>query len=187
MPKPNGFTLIETMVAIFVLMVAIAGPLTLASKGLQATLTAKDQETAYYLAQDAVEYVRWARDTNKLKGSTWLAGLDGTANGHTNNGGAGGTCTGASGCNIDSLQDTTTSCSGTCAALNFDSTNNYYSYTSGTASIYTRTVKIVTPVGTNNCTTGHACEASVNVTVTWSDQAGIQRKIAVNESIFDWQ
>src|SRR6185369_5661442 len=161
-------------IAIVVLMLAIVGPLTLASKGLQSTLISKDQETAFYLAQDAIEYVRWVRDTNKLTNRGWLDGLNGVANGHTNNGAVGGTCTASSGCIIDSLRDTTTSCSGTCTQLNFDATNNYFSYTTGTLSIFVRTVKIVTPVGINDCTIGKGCEASVSVTVTWSDQGSIQ-------------
>src|SRR4051812_17046488 len=126
-PLHKGFTLIETLIAILVLMLAIVGPLTIASKGLQTTLVSKDQETAFFLAQDAVEYVRWVRDTNKLSGNGWLAGLDGTANGHTNNGVAGGNCTAASGCTVDSLKDTTASCSGACVVLKYGSTNNYVS------------------------------------------------------------
>jgi len=179
------------MIAIMVLMLAVVGPLSLASKGLQTTLISKDQETAYYLAQDAVEYVRWVRDTNKLRGNAWLAGLDGTANGHTNNGSAGGACTASGGCIIDSLRDTTASCTGTCSVLNYDSTNNYFTYNavgSGVvASFFTRTVNIVTPVGINDCTVGRGCEASVKVTITWSDQGSVQRKIVVSENLYDWQ
>lgn len=177
----KGFTLIETLVAVLVLMMAIAGPLTLASKGLQVTLIAKDQDIAFYLAQDAVEYVRWVRDTNKLRGSSWLAGLDGTANGHTNLGGLGGNCTSANGCIVDSLKDTTTTYGGSGSPLLYDSTNNYFSYTSGTASLFTRVVKIATAVG------GNAGEASVTTTVTWSDAGNVLRKVVVREDIFDWQ
>lgn len=178
----KGFTLVETLIAIFVLMLSITGPLTLAAKGLQATLIAKDQDTAFYLAQDAVEYVRWVRDTNQLGRpgiSDWLAGLDAITNGHTNSGGLGGNCTTAAGCTVDSIKDTATVCSGTCPALQYDSTENYFSYTSGTASIFTRTVKIATPVGTN------AGEASVTVTVSWRDPQ--THSITVREDIFNWQ
>lgn len=189
--KAGGFTLIETLVAVLILMMAIAGPLTLASKGLQATLIAKDQVTAFYLAQDAMEYVRWIRDTNKLRASAngWMAGLDGTSNGHTNLSGAGADCTAAAGCVVDSLKDTTTAYVSP-MPLNYDSANNYYTYSSGaniTATIFTRTVKIVKGVAPNDCTAGHGCEASVNVTVTWSDQAGITRNAIVKEDLFDWQ
>lgn len=180
----RGFTLIETLIAIFVLMLSITGPLTMAAKGLQVTILAKDQDTAFYLAQDAVEYVRWVRDTNKLRGASWLAGLDGTANGHST---VSGSCTGANGCYLNSLSDKITACSGTCPVLNYDTTNNYFTYDSGTASIFTRTVRIVTPVGVNDCTAGHGCEASVIVSVAWYDQGSLLRTVTVSEDMFDWQ
>lgn len=188
----NGFTLIETLIAVFVLMLAISGPLTLAAKGLQATLIAKDQDGAFYLAQDAIEYVRWVRDTNRLRNNAdWLAGLDGASNGHTNSGGAGGNCTAVGGCTIDSLKDTTATCASTCPVLNYDTNNNYFTYTpvgSGVnASIFTRTVILTQPIGSNDCSAGHGCEAKVSVTVSWYDQGSLRRSITVNENLLNWQ
>ena len=72
----KGFTLIETFVAIVILTTAIVGPLQIAMRGLQASLISTDQVTANYLAQDAVEYVRWVRDSNLLQGSNWLTHFD---------------------------------------------------------------------------------------------------------------
>ncbi len=57
----GGFTLVETLVAISVLMVAVASPLTIAQKSLSSALYAKDQTTAFFLAQDAVEYLKYVR------------------------------------------------------------------------------------------------------------------------------
>src|SRR3989338_5317255 len=53
--RVRGFTLIETLIAVLLLSVAVTGPLTIASKGLTATLTAKDQFVAYYLDSLAVD------------------------------------------------------------------------------------------------------------------------------------
>ena len=115
MLKKKGFTLIETLVAILILTTAIAGPLTIASRGLNAALIAKDQTTASYLAQDAIEYVRAVRDTNRLLGGDWLTGAGGS-----------GAITNLSGCIsqnciVDSLDYknpgtyfSPTTCSGTC-------------------------------------------------------------------------
>jgi len=64
--KKQGFTLVETLVAITILLIAIAGPLTIASKGLNGAYYARDQITAYYLAQEGIEYIRNVRDTNSL-------------------------------------------------------------------------------------------------------------------------
>lgn len=56
--KTGGFTIVETLVAITVLMIAIAGPLVIASKGLTAALYAKDQMIASLLAQESMEVIK---------------------------------------------------------------------------------------------------------------------------------
>ena len=179
-------------------MMSITGPMTLAAKGLQATLVAKDQDTAFYLAQDGVEFVRWVRDTNKLKGNAWLAGLDGTSNGFTQADGSNGDCvstTGLQNCTVNSLnpssQNDIASCGASgaaCSAINYDSANNFFTYANtGTASIFTRTISIKTPVGTNDCTAGHGCEATLTVIVTWHDQGNLVRNVTVREELFSWQ
>src|SRR3989338_5015518 len=76
----EGFTLVETIVAIAILAIAMVGPLSLAQRGLNASIYARDQITSFYLAQEAIEYVRNRRDTNNLNslsgGALWLSGLD---------------------------------------------------------------------------------------------------------------
>lgn len=62
-----GFSLIETLVAVTLLSVAIVAPMTLASKGLASAYYARDQITAFYLAQDAIEAVRGIRDGQILQ------------------------------------------------------------------------------------------------------------------------
>ncbi|MDE2188454.1 MAG: prepilin-type N-terminal cleavage/methylation domain-containing protein [Patescibacteria group bacterium] len=70
-PSTNsGFTLVETLIAIAILMIAIAGPLTVAEKSLYASIYAKNQVMASYLAQDAMESIRNSLDTNEFKGNT---------------------------------------------------------------------------------------------------------------------
>jgi Tfp pilus assembly protein PilV len=179
----QGFTLVETLIAILVLMVAIAGPYTIAAKGLQATLIAKDQDTAFNLAQEGVEYVRFVRDTNRLSSGNWLTGAGGGANALNLT-----ACESAAGCRVNplvnlqsSIVDCTTDLNGVCEPIQYNSANGYYSYTSGTASIFTRTIKIVTPVGSNSS------EASVTVTVSWNDQGNIARQVTVREDLFNWE
>lgn len=68
----RGFTLVEAMVAMSILSLAVTGPLLIAQKGLGSAIYSRDQITAIYLAQEAVEYVRNVRDSNRLSDSPWL-------------------------------------------------------------------------------------------------------------------
>lgn len=74
-PLVGGFSLIETLVAITVLIGAIAGPLTLASQGIKAASLFKNQLIASNLAQEGMELVYIRRDSNVLTGSDWMDGL----------------------------------------------------------------------------------------------------------------
>lgn len=71
--KQKAFTLIETLVAISILMISIAGPLTVASKGYTSALDARNQSVAIYLAQEGLEYLSYQKD-NKLWGD-WSPGI----------------------------------------------------------------------------------------------------------------
>ena len=70
--KQKAFTLIETLVAISILMIAIAGPLTVAAKGYAAAIDAKNQSIAANLAQEGLEYINYMKDNNDWpSGTTW--------------------------------------------------------------------------------------------------------------------
>ncbi|MFA6430560.1 MAG: prepilin-type N-terminal cleavage/methylation domain-containing protein [Candidatus Paceibacterota bacterium] len=63
----EGFTLVESLVAISILMVAIVAPMTIAQKGLGSASYSKDQMTASFLAQDAIEFIKNKRDEIGLR------------------------------------------------------------------------------------------------------------------------
>jgi prepilin-type N-terminal cleavage/methylation domain-containing protein len=66
-PKNNkAFTLIETIIAIFILVIAVTGPMAAAQNSLKASFLARDQVVAFYLAQDVIEYVKNQRDRSVL-------------------------------------------------------------------------------------------------------------------------
>lgn len=65
-PITRGFTLVETMIAVTILALAIAGPLYTASRSVIAAQNASAQLTATYLAQEGIEYVRMMRDNEYL-------------------------------------------------------------------------------------------------------------------------
>lgn len=69
----RGFTVLETLVAVFILVLAITGPMVFAQSGLRTAFLARDQITAFFLAQDAIETIKNVRDDNALKGNDWLS------------------------------------------------------------------------------------------------------------------
>ncbi len=72
----RAFTLIETLVAISLLAVAIVAPMSLTTQSLSSAYYARDQMTAFHLAQEAIESVRAVRDENILAGQAdLLAGI----------------------------------------------------------------------------------------------------------------
>ena len=161
----RGFTLIETLVAIMILTVSIAGPLTIATKGLSSAIFARDQITAFYLAQEAVEFVRNTRDQNSLHVPPvppWLTGL--------------GDCF-ADACKIDVKNTTISSCGGSCPPLLHDETTDFYNYEIGEPSPFTRTVSLVTV---------DADEVAVNVTLSWRTGVFV-RTFTVKEHMRNWQ
>lgn len=163
--KNKGFTLIETLVAISILLISISAPLTIASKGLASSYFARDQITAFYLAQDAVEYIRNVRDNNFLTGASWLDGFP-DINGAL--------------FTVDTTDGTMALCPiDGCEALDYNNSTGFYSHDdpSGTASLFTRSVSIQT-VNVN--------EVTISVTISWS--AGtFNRTFDVEESILNWQ
>lgn len=160
----GGFTLIETFVAITILVTAVVGPLTLAQKGLTSALIARDQLMASFLAQEGIEYVRQQRDSNSLQGLPWLNGLSACI---------------AQNCMIDAAADPApVTCSGACLPLRFDESTYFYGYDANDSlSPYTRTVRIDELSAT---------EARITSSVSW--RSGIfTRQVSFTEVIMDWQ
>ena len=63
----KSFTLIETLVAIAMLVTSMMAPLAVASSSFFQARVARDQVVATYLAQEAIEMVRYVRDRNMIK------------------------------------------------------------------------------------------------------------------------
>lgn len=72
-PKPytrnpiSGYSFVEVLVAISILLVAIVGPLTIASNGLQNARFAREQNTALFLAQEGIESIYYLRENAGLQ------------------------------------------------------------------------------------------------------------------------
>jgi len=160
--KSGGFTLVESLVAISIVLIAIVGPLSIVSKNLAFARFARDQITAFYLAQEAVEFVRNTRDNNILAGSDWLNGLS--------------ACMGST-CIIDSPANTTASCGASCDPLKL-SNSGIYGYLSGVNTNFTREI-VINEISDN-------IEATIDVTVLWTG-GQLQRNFTIREHILNWQ
>lgn len=141
--QQKGYSLVEVLVAVSILLIAIVGPLTIASKGLKNASSAKSQNTAFFLAQEGLEAVVKAREDNALKVFTgggsdvWdeVEALDG---GDNNN-----LCTEADPCGVDVANDMSLfQCSsGTCDLYLYDTGRARYSHTvGGTATNFHREI-----------------------------------------------
>ena len=167
----RGFTLIETFVAISIIMVAIVGPLLIVSRALSSSYYARDQIIAFYLAQDAVEFIRNKRDENKLNyindSNKWLDGLE--------------VCKNVNGCHIDTQKETFHQ--GVSPVLKFNKVSGIYGYddtgdTSFIDTFFKRTIKIKT--------FSSGDEAIISVDISW--RTGIlDRSFNIKENIFNWQ
>jgi prepilin-type N-terminal cleavage/methylation domain-containing protein len=174
MNKNKGFTLVETLVAVAILVIATLGPLAIASQGITSAAYAKDQITAFYLAQEGIEYVRYVRDSNaSIPFSSWLDTLSSCEV---------PTEATLGGCEIDAVAILGGQAPIACSPLNNNSActflnknSEYFVYTSGTPTTYKRLIKII---GTGNV------QRQVKVIVTWSSR-GLQRSFTLNETIYN--
>ena len=179
--KKKAFTLVELLISISILSIAILASYTAVSNNLRSANFSQDQMVAYYLADEAIEYVRNIRDQNGIQnihsissgGASvpWPTGFAQTASDPCYN----------KYCTIDSPLNSIAACSGaasTCPYLRYDSTSGLYGYTGAWAQTqFQRSILV---------TVNSATEATVTVTVTWSTN-GVAKSYVLTEIIRAWQ
>lgn len=188
--RASGLTIVESLVAISILVVSVLGPLVIVSQAFKISFFARDQMTAYYLAQESLEYVRNIRDKNSLtltEPSDWLTGIvEGGADPIVNA--------------IDNpdlvkyeLVRTTTGyklklCPGTpsvCPKVRFNSTTGIYGdeAPAGTGnSIFTREVTFIKAPDDDTS----AQEVTVKVVMSWNQVGGIY-KFPLHMQLTNWK
>jgi len=124
-----GFTLIETLIAIFLLMLTVGGLLTLAADGYFQVRYAKNQIIANSLLQESLEYIRNDRDTSFQQGVTWSDWVAKYSGDHG--------CFDANGCTVDPYTTIATDhviacASDSCPAFTFYPTFGFYGYANTT-------------------------------------------------------
>lgn len=162
----RGFTLLETLVAITVLLMALTGPFAIAQQSLKSSYYARDQVTAFYLAQEGIEYVRAMRDGNYLTSAPWLTSL--------------AACVTPAVCTVDFANFTSPAVcpNGICPALFASTASGLFNQVNGTASKFTRTMTLTEVIGQPD-------QMILSVTIAWKS-AGVSRTFTLKERIFNW-
>lgn len=182
----RGFTLVETLVAIVILLLVIIGPMTIAARGMKTGFYANEQTTAVYLAQEGAEWVQKLRDDNAL-----TEYQDYLANGSNGNGNTwswyttlSSDCKDTDGCDVNYENGTVKDCTtlsncklkmdtGALASLN----DRVYGYGTGwSESIYTRVIKVGAQSGGG---------VPVTVTVSWNSGLLGDKSVILQTWVYD--
>lgn len=162
MNKENkkAFTLIEMVVAIFIIIIAVVGIIEMTSKYVQRTKFEKEAYTAALLGQEGVEIIKNIRDNN------WI---DGGVNWNNNLTSCG------SGCQADYSSNTLSAYDG--SYLYIENTTKFYKYISSPGAndiktVFTRRITI---------DSGTADILKITVDVFWRGNT-----TTVKENIYNW-
>ena len=166
--RSRGFTLLEVLVAIFILTIGIVGVFGFSQQTLSLGSTLRHQLVASYLAQEGVEIVRNIRDTNYVSsaGGTIVDWDDGLAG-----------C--VLGCEADYNDPALVSAG---SPLNFlgvisDGNGTRYQYGGGgTPTIFQRKITVDPTV---------ANRLDVNVEVLWQEK-GTSRNFTIGTELYNW-
>lgn len=155
----GGFTLVEAMVALVLVTIAMGPVLILATSTANVATRIEHNLIAANLAQEGVEVIRNIRDTNWLNGSAFDNNL-GVGVWHVEWNTVGGGLT-ALGSNPVLKKN-----------------NGLYNYSTGTDTVFRRTVSISKP---------NSVELVLTSTVTWVEKGNINKSISAESHLFNWK
>lgn len=144
----RGFTLVETLVSITILLIIVTGPLTISMTSAKSTSFASEQVVAFFLAQEGAEIAQKARDEYWLADvvnaeTKWNEFADDSVGADFRR------CFEGSGCGLELATDAggtlkpIISCTGTSCRLRFNDSDVRARYTYaavGEESLYTRKI-----------------------------------------------
>lgn len=174
----KAFTLVETLVAVTIVLLAVTGPFQLVKSSLLASYTARDQMIASTLAEEGFEYVRSVRDANYLyvlenpsSNRDWLLGLSASPNCFTAN------------CTIAPSEATPIAvCTATCQPLKIHPTSGLYvqaAVVGAETTRFTRTVRLEDVDG------GRDKVVKVTVTVSYTSNH-TPFTVTVTDYLYNW-
>jgi Tfp pilus assembly protein PilV len=171
-PK-SGFTIVETLVAIAILVGVIIGSIGAVQTGLSSYIYSKNQIMAFYLAQEGFEQVRNIRDENALNGRNWLSGIAANSS---------DPCYFGNTCTVDVTNSTHLArCSagaGFCPVFNQDPVTGFFGYNNAWPTTVFRREVVLSSVNED--------EIAITVTVDWS-KGSVSRQFKARENILNWQ
>jgi Tfp pilus assembly protein PilV len=178
----GGFSLIEAMVAITILLLAMIGPMTISSSSSKSTSYSSEQVTAFFLAQEGAELAQKARDDSFLTGGNWST--------FTNLSSTYGSCFASGGCDLTINTNLTgtlavTNCGTLSCALSLNTTTPNlrarYTHSGGviTNPVFTRKINMTPDIVNPN-------EVKVVSLVTWRTGAfRKEQKVEVETRLFN--
>lgn len=153
----KGFTLLETIVAVGVIIIGLVSALTLITNALFYVSNIQDRLVAVNLVEEGIEVTRNIRDNNWLQNLSWNNGL-------------------ASGSYETSYNSTSLSpYSGN--PLLFNSATGLYNYTAGISTNYVRQISVANLSD---------FEIRVIATVTWQ-RRGVTYTSSAESHLFNWE
>ena len=157
--KDSGFTLIESMIAVGLIVTGVVGVLTLVSRSIGFNGLAFNRLTAANLAQEGIEVVRNIRDTNWINGLSWDNGLADADY------------------QLDYASKPPLAAYDSAQTLLFDEDSGYFNYTVGKTTVYQRkiTIKHI-----------DANQMQVQATVNWTGRGGGSFETIVEDRLFNW-
>ena len=171
--KNKGFTIIESLVAITILLVAIAGTGSAIQTGISSYTYSRNQFIAFYLAQEGFEQIRNIRDENSLNNRNWLTGISLDA--------VNDPCYFGQSCSVEpTIKNYAERCGapGSCPILRQNATSGFFGYNpTWPRTVFKRNI-LLTRINDH--------EVSVEVTIDWS-KGVVTRQFKAKENIFDWQ
>lgn len=188
----SGFSLVETLVAITILLLVIVGPMTISSSSARSTTFASEQVTAFFLAQEGAELIEKVR--NELVLENFAGSNPDPWTDFKNPNGPLGFCHTSNGCNLSfnttppntaGNLSTVRSCSNQDGCVLFLDTSNasvrskYNTTNAGTRAVYTRRIVLQTNPSDPN-------EVFVTSVVSWrSGFSRDEQQVSVQTSLFN--
>lgn len=192
----RGFTMLETLIALGVILAAATGPVSLITRGLADFSFSKNKLVALNLAQEGIELARSVRDNNVICDT-----LNGAADWQWNKNPGPGTQSTFSNITAGVAVDrvTTIDCgvggvsivvpilSASCSEnLRYNSSTGIYGYAGDRETIFSRCVTLDVSTGLPQEGIPAADRMNITSTVRWNERQ-IQKVLTLSESLYNWR